>query len=438
VFNFTEEVFCCVGSFTAPITPKDKVSLFTLDYVERNNNNFHSELEVNSIVISQKDNLLVIVSLDLIWVDEKFTEKVKEWVSSEYSKYKTHVLLVATHSHSTPQISEKICNSARPSMSYNSFLYDQVCKVISGAFDNREKCYAELSITKPDLTINRRKKILSTNLLKRGIVKTIIANRPNPRGACDDSLYTIWFYDVMGNEKAVLLNYACHTTLFRENAISADFVGLVSNYIKSQSSEKLVVCFLQGFAGNVKANLIKDQCLDYGSVLHYVYNCIFDRFQFNKELSKQEIENFSIKLAKFALLRNNSKRVNPRILFSNKTIKLPLQNSNSMQYANLEISYVSIGNGLRIIALGGEIFCEYSLWLRKVFLSKGIDLLTVGYCNDMVGYIPTFDAMKEGGYEVERSFRIFGHISQFSDKLERIIMKEIFEMVGIDPQIKFK
>ena len=95
---------------------------------------------------------------------------------------------------------------------------------------------------------------------------------------------------------------------------------------------------------------------------------------------------------------------------------------------------MSIGDELRIIALGGEIFAEYSLWLREFFLSKKLDLLTVGYCNGMVGYIPTFDAMLEGGYEVERSYKIFGYLFPFSSKLESILMKEVHKLIKTTPQ----
>ena len=434
MFDSTEGKFYDVGTSTALITPKNKVSLFTFDGIERNNDILHSELEANAIIINHGLDLLIIVSLDLIWVDEIFTAQVQKWIDTEYNKYNSHLLLLATHSHSTPQISSRICNSARPNLSYISFLCKQVCKVISSAFNDKEKCYAELSITHPNLTINRRKKILSARSLKRGIIKTIIANRPNPNGARDDLLYTIWFYNSKDNEKAVLLNYACHTTLFRDNAVSSDFPGLVSKYLKSQLSKDLVVCFLQGFTGNIKANLVKSQCLNHGGVFSSIYNCLFDRVQFNKKVSQKQLESFSKKIAQFALLRHNPKKINPKIFFISKTIKLPLNSNNKLQYANLEVSYVSIGDELRIIALGGEIFAEYSLWLREFFLSKKLDLLTVGYCNGMVGYIPTFDAMLEGGYEVERSYKIFGYLFPFSSKLESILMKEVHKLIKTTPQ----
>ena len=429
--SVTEEEFYNLGAASISITPEPGVALYALDGAIRTSDNLNSELMANSIVIRHDKELLVIVSLDLIWVDKEFTERVRAWINLEYKNSKIHLLLVATHSHSTPQISNKICNFARPESSYLSFLYNQVCRVIDSALNNQDQCYAELSIAYPDLTVNRRKSILSLSALKHGIFKSIIANRPNYRKAHDNSLYTVWFYDSKKREKAVILNYACHPTLFRKNFVSADFPGVVSNYLKRQLSEGVVVCFLQGFSGNIKANFIKSPCINYSGLLSYVYSCIFDRVQFNKNISQEQLNSFSIKLAKIALERSNPKHVKPQLSFSSKIIKLPLQTGVLSEYPDLEISYVSIGDKLKIVALSGEIFSEYSLWLRGLLSHKEVDFLAVGYCNDMVGYIPTLNAIQAGGYEVERVFSDFSHPSPFSVRIEGMIKKEIKILINM-------
>jgi hypothetical protein len=422
-----------LGSATISITPKSGVDLYALDGMKRNSNHRHSELYANAVTIGlqKKQDLLIIVSLDLIWVDKILTEKIRKWVNSYYDQNKIHLMLVATHSHSTPQISNKFCNSARPDSLYLSFLYDQICKVIEKALKSQEKCYAKLTISRPNLAVNRRKRILSLAGLKRGLLKTKIANRPNFNEVCDDFLYSVWFYSEKDEEKAVLLNYACHPTLFRENAISSDYPGEVSCYLKKQVSEKLVVCFLQGFTGNIKANITQRSCFHYRGLFSYIYSCLFDRVQFNKSISPQQLKSFSVKLAMSSLERKKEKFINPQLFFSNTIVKLPLQAEQGGRHANLEISYISIGDKLRLITVGGEVFSEYSTWLRKILSSNGVDILTVGYCNDMVGYIPTQKAIKEGGYEVERTFTEFALPSPFLDKIESKIKSEIEKLIKI-------
>jgi len=149
--NDFEKQFYEIGAATLSITPEAGVSLYSLDGIVRTSSKIHSGLNVSAITIGCSKDLLIIVSLDLIWVDKIFTEKVKKWLKQyiEDYDYRAHLVLAATHSHSTPQISKKICNSTKPDEHYLFFLYSQVCQVIKNALSNKEKCYAELSVTNP-------------------------------------------------------------------------------------------------------------------------------------------------------------------------------------------------------------------------------------------------------------------------------------------------
>ena len=97
-----------IGASTVSITPEPGVDIYTLEGVLRTSDVVHSKLKANAITIEFLKDVLIVVSLDLIWVDNVFTEKIRKWLRLEYKNQKTYLLLVATHSHSTPQISDKI------------------------------------------------------------------------------------------------------------------------------------------------------------------------------------------------------------------------------------------------------------------------------------------------------------------------------------------
>jgi hypothetical protein len=422
------ENFFEVGASKVNITPQPGVALYKLDGVNRNSNEVNSELNVNTIILGLKKSLLIIVSLDLIWIDRIFSNKVQEWINLNYRGYNANLLLSATHSHSTPQISKKILNSARPDNFYLEYLFNKVCKSIEKALDNLENCYAKFSVTNPKLTVNRRKKILSPKFLKRGIFRSFIANRPNYKVSCDDSLYSVWFYNQNDKETAVLLNFACHPSLCRDNAVSADFPGKVSDYLREKLSEDLVVCFLQGFSGNVKANITTLSYLRFNGMANFLYSLLFDRVHFDKNITTKQLNNFSLSIAKYALKRNNEKQISPKLFFSSEKIQLPLQDNND-NFIGIEIFYFSIGENLGGIAIGGEVFNEYSSWVRSLSFLDSTELLTLGYCNDMVGYIPTYEAINEGGYEVDRALKEFSLVKPFSDKIESLLKKKIEKLV---------
>jgi hypothetical protein len=68
------------------------------------------------------------------------------------------------------------------------------------------------------------------------------------------------------------------------------------------------------------------------------------------------------------------------------------------------VQYWQIGS-LRLFALGGETMSGYSIALKKRF---GDDTIVMGYCNDVMSYIPTPEAWDEGGLEVERAHFSYG------------------------------
>jgi hypothetical protein len=62
------------------------------------------------------------------------------------------------------------------------------------------------------------------------------------------------------------------------------------------------------------------------------------------------------------------------------------------------MSIVTIGD-LALVGIPGELFVELGLALKaNPFFAK---TFVVGYCNDLIGYIPTRSAYAEGGYEVD-------------------------------------
>jgi neutral ceramidase len=85
------------------------------------------------------------------------------------------------------------------------------------------------------------------------------------------------------------------------------------------------------------------------------------------------------------------------------------------------------GSGLTLIALGGETVVDYSLRLKKEY---GWDTTWVaGYSNDVMGYIPSYRVLKEGGYEGGGAMVNYGRPGPLGDTVEEVIAGKVAELV---------
>ncbi|MCK4400940.1 hypothetical protein KAW08_01395, partial [bacterium] len=89
--------------------------------------------------------------------------------------------------------------------------------------------------------------------------------------------------------------------------------------------------------------------------------------------------------------------------------------------ANIEIQLISIGDIL-LVGLPGEPFVEIGLAIKKG--SKFNHTFIIGLANAYVGYIPTEEAFKEGGYTTRPA-----RWSKLVPEAERLIVDRVKEMI---------
>jgi hypothetical protein len=83
----------------------------------------------------------------------------------------------------------------------------------------------------------------------------------------------------------------------------------------------------------------------------------------------------------------------PEALFANETVKLAAHGEFTKE---LETQVLRIGDGA-LFAFPAEMFVEYQLQLKAQ--NPLSHTFCVGYANDYQGYVPTPEALGQGGYE---------------------------------------
>jgi len=420
-----------IGFSEADITPKDGESLYSLDGKTRNSKIVHSKLKASCFFLNNDRQSLLIISVDLIWVDAEFTNRVKKWCKKHFAVDSFSIYICASHSHSTPQISTKILNPAQPDINYLRELEEKICNLIKEALDNQISASLIFKIKKVDISINRRKKIINPDGLKNLKIKSKVANRPNFFGPKDDQIFSIWVYDKFKNLRCVIINYASHPSIYKDNAVSSDYPGAIREALKKEYGSNLIVCFLQGFCGNIKPKIIENFSYDKKiSFVANLYSLIFDRTRFQKNDGAKNIESFSDDFVSCFRKSDYRAELIPTLKSIHSKFELPISGKfDKESIIEIEFSLQKIAKNIIFCFISGEIFSEYSIKMRKISLEKGYHLFTIGYTNDIVGYIPDKNSIRLGGYEVNRTsdFAIAG---SFEEKTEKIIIEKFTSLIN--------
>jgi hypothetical protein len=78
-----------------------------------------------------------------------------------------------------------------------------------------------------------------------------------------------------------------------------------------------------------------------------------------------------------------------------------------------------------IFALGGEVVVDYAITLKRLF---GQNAFVMGYCNDVMGYIPSVRVLREGGYEGVTSQIVYDLPGTWKADIEAKIIYTILQL----------
>ena len=96
---------------------------------------------------------------------------------------------------------------------------------------------------------------------------------------------------------------------------------------------------------------------------------------------------------------------------------------------SLNLKYFDLGD-IKIFGFNGEVFSTYRRALLKILKKENsATILTIGYIENPVGYIPDLSALKIGGYETDRSISYFGLSARFANSIESKIILTLKDII---------
>jgi neutral ceramidase len=392
----------------------------------------HDELAAQAIVISDGTARAAIISVDVLGIGARIADDIRAAIAAATEILADNVMVCATHTHSGPIFN--IFATPKPDakagddrdLNWERALPEKIARAAIEAHNRLEPATMRVGRGHFTLGTNRR--------LRRA--DGSIQNAPNYAGVTESELLALGFYSANGRALAYVFTYPCHGVVLCEDNLlySRDWPGFALDEIESSAAgDGAIAIFLQGATGNIdprsRGNFevasengraagravieglrgqpaLEDEPLaimriplalklrDLDARLKEAHRCVA---QTKASLENHRAgEGFQLKrlrdqhglsLAHLAALETleEQNRRDRRVDLARRELKTAM-------------TILTIG-GVAIIGIPGEPFVEFAHALKAN--SWFSHTLVVGYCNDLIGYIPTREAFAEGGYEVE-------------------------------------
>jgi len=434
------------GAAEAKITPPVGVDLSGYAHREGPSVAVHDDLWCRALVLENAGARLAVVSLDLLGLDFPLDASIRQAVSHAAALPAEHILLNCTHTHAGPAVTH-LHSLGAPNEAYLADLPGKIADTVATAARELRPAHIAYGVAPGRAGINRRERTPEGN---------IIIGR-NPEGLTDQWVRVLSLRREDGQPIAVAFSHACHgTTLGGENrSISAEWMGAACQALRSRLGEGAIPMFLQGCCGQINPD--------------------------REERTFEQVAWVGERIAEAALSALTSAQpISGRLSARLERIQLPLRNPPDLPTAqallaqaerqaeegrrqgvhayylraleelvayargvlglsergprNLRLPFVvqviALGD-LGLAALSGEVFLDFTLQIEEG--SPFPHTLVLGYSNGCTGYVPTAQAIAEGGYEPDLSFRYYGTLPLAPEAGEQMVATALSLLREVQP-----
>jgi len=424
------------------ITPPVGVDL--TGYVGRagSSTGVHDDLYAAALVLDDGAVRVGVIAVDIIGVNMEQDAALRREISTATGIAPQNLMIACSHTHSGPAVGV-LRQCGTPDEAAVRRLWSQIVAVAKEAA--AELVDARLSHThaESELAWNRRE----------WVIERKVQQSPTS-GVVTDPTSEALLIEMDGRQPVMIFNYACHGVVMGgENlSISADWIGAARNALES-SGKVGTAMFLQGCCGNINprwrgtfeevkhagesvaqpllAALASAKPIDNPKIkvawkdVDLPFMGLPPEEELEQEISfrRGELEKAQAEGAGVVQLQVHRAMLG----WAEDALKMA-NDSGGPKAVKVPLQAISVG-GLAFATLPGEAFCEYGLAFRKM---TSAEVMPVGYANGNIGYIPTAEAYKEGGYEVDNAIRYYAEkmIGPESEGIIMDAMKELLAEVG--------
>lgn len=389
-------------------------------------NSIYSDLEANLIVIAHNNTKAAFLSLDLLFVGKALTDHIHKIAKESLSIDPASILICASHTHFAPATDASKPKLGKTYVQHLEYIKNQIITLFKTTKQSKKQnVLIEKTTIQMHHAVNRRRKGWHIDPSRLRLCHGIYM-APNFKNTMDNNAQFIKFIDKSGKPQAYIWSYACHPTSFPDLlSISADYPGIVRKDLRKKIAGDVPVVFLQGLAGDKRPLEIGGKISLLGRIRRLIGGPHFGKFDLTTYTKwAQSLSDDIVSGAQ----KNNFQPVAPSL----STIKnhMPLSDiiDGKSPQDNLCLQKISLGKTLNFIALSAEVVADYGSIIAEESKLPLDSIVAIGYIDDVFGYLPTQDMIRNGGYEATDFFPAFNLEGKFKSEAEIIIRQKIKEL----------
>lgn len=369
----------------------------------------HDDLQVRVAWLEAGGEQAVLAGFDLLFFAREHAERLKAAVGRAAGLLPRQVLLNTSHTHAGPTVDRWGYAATRaPDLAYLDLVETALLQAIREARARAVEVTAWAGVGETRLPVSRRKPD------GKGGVEW----RPYPDGTVCRALPFCQFRTATGETAALIYSVSCHPSTIGGWVVSADYPGVACERIDEYMGRECSV-FLQGAGGDSKACTIADgrddvdvawrsgTPADVRKAGEIVAADLTRAFESGVRSCAPVLRSALVEM-EWPLERIPSRDELVERTQSNQPVVRKMAQIHVEHLdrwgrlpgsARLLAQGIQIADGVRIVAIEGELVGELGLEIIKAF--PGGVTFPLGYSNGTGLYLPNSRMLKEGGYEAD-------------------------------------
>lgn len=366
-----------------------------------------SDLKAKAVVAGEGKDAVGIIACDLIGIPEEIVKAAREVFEAATGIAGNRILICGTHTHTGPETRPK--RIVPTNDDYLAELPKLIAQAGIDAANNRKACILSLGRDHEEgLAYNRRFRMRDgSEQFGPGNDLDLLAGVAGPT---DPEMGVLAFAEEGKDPFALIVNYSLHIDVTGGNKISADYPAVMTEIIRSVYGPDTIMLFVNGACGNINhVPYLMDRpwplkgvekSRQVGRALGGKALCIAEKCVPSKDQSVDVLQEIiDVPFYKW-----------DDVLEQRLAVAKSKAEPNFFEQALLERVAEWTGEGSRpvetqVVRFGDAVFCSAP---GELFVEWGFEIkkwspfpytFIAELANDSVGYIPTYEAFRRGGYE---------------------------------------